>query len=493
MRVRPNVNGRDTRRSTDAKPSENWTSSRTSGSGTPSHAALRVELQQRLVQLGAGLELAAAGVALEGRDARRGVGQQDVHRHAGRQAHDRRHQEPGPRLRPRRQREAVALVVRRRAVLEPQVGRIDRPVGERDLIVVGVVQRLAERVRGPEPDVGAAALGADEQRVVVRVHARLEVDDAIRAADHRVEHLADRAADDEVRAEVVHAVHAQHDAVRQGLLDAEVPLLDARVLHRVVDDVDARGAGAGQDEAGERIGDRRRERRELAGVRVEEEHVAGLHLDRQRPPVEAALERLDLQRDAVVVDAVAAVDAEPAVAGRPVEADARAEVVAVALPLALQERLDDRVDLVVAADVLDVGVRLPAQPEVQREVGPDAPVVLDVEGEVVVVGVRDDQRLIRLAAAQGHREQQIVVVDAAVAVVVEVREVLHHLEPAVLEDAEIEERVDALPLAAGPHRVRPADQRHAVGELEALLRGALRDAERRAVLDARERQLRPAA
>ncbi len=44
--------------------------------------------------------------------------------------------------------------------------------------------------------------------------------------------------------------------------------------------------------------------------RVEEEHVARPHLDRQRAPVEAALERGDLERDAVVVDAEAAVHTE---------------------------------------------------------------------------------------------------------------------------------------------------------------------------------------
>ena len=47
------------------------------------------------------------------------------------------------------------------------------------------------------------------------------------------------------------------------------------------------------------------------------------------------------------------------------------------LRVALQERLHERVDLVDAADVLDVGVDLVAQAEVERQVGPHAPVVLD--------------------------------------------------------------------------------------------------------------------
>ena len=115
------------------------------------------------------------------------------------------------------------------------------------------------------PNRAPTALGADEQRIVVRVHARFEVDDAIGAAHDWIEHLADPATDDEVCAEIVHAVDAQHDARRQLLLIAEVELLDRRVLQRVVDDVDARRAGAGEDEPGEGIGRRRRKRRELAG------------------------------------------------------------------------------------------------------------------------------------------------------------------------------------------------------------------------------------
>ena len=73
--------------------------------------------------------------------------------------------------------------------------------------------------------------------------------------------------------------------------------------------------------------DRRRKRRELSRVRIEEEDVAGPDLDRQCAAVETALERLDLERDAVVVDAVPAVHARLAVDRRPVEADARTEVV----------------------------------------------------------------------------------------------------------------------------------------------------------------------
>ena len=190
-----------------------------------------------------------------------------------------------------------------------------------------------------------ASFGAHQHGVVLVVDAGLEVHDAIGPSDDRVEHPR-RAADDEVRAEVVHAVGAQHDVFGSIALDAEVQLLHDRVLHAVVDDVDARRAGARKDEAGERVGQSTARTAGTAGRGIEEEHVARAHLDRQRATVEPALERLDLERDPVVVDAVPAVHARPRVARRPVEADARPEVVAVGIARALQERLHDRIDLV---------------------------------------------------------------------------------------------------------------------------------------------------
>ena len=65
-----------------------------------------------------------------------------------------------------------------------------------------------------------------------------------------------------------------------------------------------------------------------------------------------------------------------------------------------------------------------------------------------VVGVGNHEVLIGLAAAQRHREQQIVVVHPAVAVAVEGRKVLDELDPPVSKDAEIELGADALNLTA---------------------------------------------
>src|SRR5207237_9414927 len=96
-------------------------------------------------------------------------------------------------------------------------------------------------------------------------------------------------------------------------------------------------------EAVEGVGKRGCGRRELAARGVEqtrrrdEEEIAGAHLDGQRATVEAALQGLNLKRHAVVVDAVAAVDARVPVSCGPVEADARGEVVFVGAAVAGQE------------------------------------------------------------------------------------------------------------------------------------------------------------
>ena len=71
--------------------------------------------------------------------------------------------------------------------------RIDRTVRERNLIVVRVVERLGQRVADARnPNAAPRCSALTQQRVVLRVHARLEVDDAVGSADNRVEHLADR-------------------------------------------------------------------------------------------------------------------------------------------------------------------------------------------------------------------------------------------------------------------------------------------------------------
>ncbi len=134
-------------------------------------------------------------------------------------------------------------------------------------------------------------------------------------------------------------------------------------------------------------------------------------------------------------------------------------------------------------------VHLPAQARVQGELRVDPPVVLDEAGEVGAGAVVEEQVLVGLAAADRDREQEVVVVDAPVAVQVELREVLHELDAPVAEDPEVEGPLRARDLGPDPEGVGPPHQGKRVAELEPLLRGGLRHPEAGAVLDARKREL----
>src|SRR5689334_6474860 len=118
----------------------------------------------------------------------------------------------------------------------------------------------------------------------------------------------------------------------------------------------------------------------------------------------------------------------------------------------------------------------------------NAPVVLNEARKVSVVGVGNQQRLSRLAAADSDGEEQVVIVNPAVAVTVEIREILDHFNSPLLEDAQVKVRVNALYLAAEVKSVIASDHCQRIAELQAALLGALRDAKRRAVLDAGEGQ-----
>ena len=127
--------------------------------------------------------------------------------------------------------------------------------------------------------------------------------------------------------------------------------------------------------------------------------------------------------------------------------------------LALQERQDDRIQLIDATVVLHVGIDLVAQADVQRELRMHAPVVLCEEREVRVVGIRDQQRLRGMTAAQRHGKQQIVVVDSAIAVAIEIRKVFDQFDSTLLKYSQIKIRIDSLKLAAESERVIAAQHR----------------------------------
>ena len=97
----------------------------------------------------------------------------------------------------------------------------------------------------------------------------------------------------------------------------------------------------------------------------------------KRAPVEPALQRLDLEGHPIVIDAIAAVDAGAAVPSGPIETEARPPVVLVTPAPSAEEREDERIQLVGAADVLHIGVQFITQAEVQRELPVNAPVVLE--------------------------------------------------------------------------------------------------------------------
>ena len=115
----------------------------------------------------------------------------------------------------------------------------------------------------------------------------------------------------------------------------------------------------------------------MPGCGIHEEYVARAHFDRQRAPVQPPLERLQLERHTVVVDAVAPVDARPAQPRRPVESKPRPDVVQILPARALQERLDQRVDVGDAADVLDIGIELVPHAEIERQAVGQSQIVLD--------------------------------------------------------------------------------------------------------------------
>ena len=89
----------------------------------------------------------------------------------------------------------MPLVVDGRPVLAAQVVRVDRAAAERNLIVVGIVVGLRQRVGGAEPEPPREPpRHLHQQGVVIGFGARLEIHDAIGPADDGIEHRADGSA-----------------------------------------------------------------------------------------------------------------------------------------------------------------------------------------------------------------------------------------------------------------------------------------------------------
>ena len=76
----------------------------------------------------------------------------------------------------------MALIVGRRAILALQIVGIDGRIFERNLVVVGVVECLGQRVGGVELATFCEALPhADPERVVLGADGGFEIGDLIRA------------------------------------------------------------------------------------------------------------------------------------------------------------------------------------------------------------------------------------------------------------------------------------------------------------------------
>ena len=140
--------------------------------------------------------------------------------------------------------------------------------------------------------------------------------------------------------------------------------------------------------------------------------------------------------------------ARAAIARCPIEAGARAKVVFIPVSRPAKKGFNNWIQLIRAADVFNIGIKLVAQAKIERQLWMHAPVILKEEGQVRVVGVGNYKRAIGRRAAEGDRKKQVVIVNASVSIVIEVGEVLNKLNAALLEDFEVEVSINALNIGA---------------------------------------------
>src|SRR5688500_5238088 len=101
----------------------------------------------------------------------------------------------------------MTLIVWSRTEFTTQIVRIQRSVRERDLIVLSVIECLGTRGRRAESElIGKAFLDAEQETVVIGLHARFKIDDPVRSTDDRVKDHTDVSADHKMRPEVVKVV-----------------------------------------------------------------------------------------------------------------------------------------------------------------------------------------------------------------------------------------------------------------------------------------------
>src|SRR5947209_1119597 len=150
--------------------------------------------------------------------------------------------------------ETVALMCRRWPVFTAKVVRVNWTNIEGNLVVVGLVECLRKGVRDIQLcAIAKLSLCRDEQRVVVRVHAGLDVIDSVRTTGDWIEDGANLPSEEEVRTKVMETVKPQRRLGTEIPLDTGIELLHHAIASTVIDDVDSRRACAGNHWAGERI------------------------------------------------------------------------------------------------------------------------------------------------------------------------------------------------------------------------------------------------
>ena len=115
-----------------------------------SDAARDVELRDESVELGSGFEEAPSGIALKRRDARRTVRQQDIHRHPRGEREDGRETHSERQFDDTREGEPMLLIIRGGAILQLKILRVDGTVGERNLVIVGIVESFRQGIGSSE-------------------------------------------------------------------------------------------------------------------------------------------------------------------------------------------------------------------------------------------------------------------------------------------------------------------------------------------------------
>src|SRR5438270_4207907 len=105
------------------------------------------------------------------------------------------------------------------------------------------------------------------------------------------------------------------------------------------------------------------------------------------------------------------------------------------------------------------------------------PVILKISGNKIVIGIGNDQWPRWNCTADGGGKEQVLIVDYAIVVVIEISEVLNENDAPRLEDTKEKRIINALNLAAKSQVVAPPCPVHGIIPLQPILRSLLRHPE----------------